>query len=134
MKNTIKLIGIIAIILFGFAVIACDYNSSEWDGYEPGVTATTNSGLPGNPLSLTVEDVTTTAVTLSWAAPAHLGTSTITGYQVSINGGAWTAASTDTGHTFTGLPNNTDHNFRVRPLTADGPGRYSSTSARTLAP
>ncbi|MCL2065929.1 MAG: fibronectin type III domain-containing protein [Treponema sp.] len=69
-------------------------------------------------------------VVLSWAAPSNNGGSAITGYEVSSNsGGTWVSASSDTGHTFTGLINGTPYTFRVRAVNVNGTGAESTATA-----
>jgi len=71
-------------------------------------------------------------VTLTWAAPLSDGGSPITHYEVSSdNGITWNTASTDIGHTFTGLTNGTQYTFKVRAVNALGGGAEASA---TVAP
>ena len=73
-----------------------------------------------------------TSVALSWTAPADLNGTTITGYQVSKDEGVnWVTASSNTAHTFTGLTANTTYTFRVRAMTANGPGDYAEKNIKT---
>jgi uncharacterized protein (TIGR02145 family) len=88
----------------------------------PGTTPSTPrnfTAIPGN-----------RQVVLSWTAPSNEGTNAITGYQVSSdNGSTWVTASSNTGHTFTGLTNGTRYNFRIRAVNAVGSGAQASTFA-----
>jgi|GEM_PF-3608556 len=69
-------------------------------------------------------------VTLTWAAPLSDGGSPITHYEVSSdNGITWNTASTDIGHTFTGLTNGTQYTFKVRAVNALGGGAEASATA-----
>jgi len=70
-------------------------------------------------------------VTLSWNAPTSNGGSAITSYQVT-SGAGWVTASTNTGHTFTGLTNSIPYTFRVRAITAAGFG--AETMVITVSP
>ncbi len=73
-----------------------------------------------------------TSVTLSWTEPSNLNGTTITGYQVSKDEGMnWVTASSNTSHTFTGLTANTTYTFRVRAMTANGPGDYAEKNIKT---
>jgi uncharacterized protein YkwD len=71
-------------------------------------------------------------VALSWDAPSNNGGSVITGYQVSSNNGStWVTASSNIGHTFTGLTNSSSYTFMVRAVNSAGNG---ATAAVTAAP
>lgn len=76
-------------------------------------------------------------VTLSWTAPLTDGGMPITGYEVSLDGGAsWVTPASATGHVFTGLANGTEYPFRVRALNALGAGAAAEVAAApgTAAP
>ena len=67
---------------------------------------------------------------LTWTAPDGVGGGTIIGYEVSSNGGtSYIPASSSTGHTFTGLANDTAYDFRVRAINEAGVGSYAAVSA-----
>ena len=69
-------------------------------------------------------------VVLSWTVPDSDGGSPITGYEVSSDDGTtWVTASTDTGHTFTGLTNGTAYTFRVRAVNSIGSGAEATVTA-----
>ena len=71
-----------------------------------------------------------TRVVLSWAAPSSDGGSAITGYRVSgDNGVSWLTASSNTGHTFTGLANDMSYTFQVCAVNAAGNGAAASAVA-----
>ena len=104
-------------------------------GYGP---ESTQKATPINPAAVPSSPrnfngvVEETSVALSWTAPANLNGTTITGYQVSKDGGMnWVTASSNTGHTFTGLTANTTYTFRVRAMTANGPGDYAEKEIKT---
>ncbi|MEA5058491.1 MAG: fibronectin type III domain-containing protein [Candidatus Pelethousia sp.] len=66
---------------------------------------------------------------LSWTAPLSDGGSAITRYEVSKDGGtSWANASSNTGHTFTGLTNGMSHTFNVRAVNSAGPGPEATVS------
>ncbi|CAM3823180.1 Ig-like domain-containing protein [Smaragdicoccus niigatensis] len=68
-------------------------------------------------------------VTLSYSAPNDNG-SPITSYEVSMNGGAYSAFSgTSSGGTVSGLTNGTSYTFKVRGVNAAGPGPDGGTSS-----
>ncbi|MCL2564545.1 MAG: fibronectin type III domain-containing protein [Defluviitaleaceae bacterium] len=73
-------------------------------------------------------------VTLSWSVPQNNGGATITRYEVSRdNGTTWINASSNTGHTFTGLTNGTAVTFRVRAVTNRGHGAEAAVTATPVS-
>jgi len=105
-------------------------------GAEAATIATPEAPLtvPGQPQNFTAAPGNG-QVTLSWTAPASNGGSAITGYQVSSNNGStWVNASSNTGHTFSGLTNGLPYNFKVRALNAVGAGAEAATTATPEAP
>ncbi len=80
-------------------------------------------------------------VTLSWAAPAKIGGSAITGYQYrrSSDGGTtwspdWTdiaSSATATSHVVTGLTAGTAYTFQLRAVNTQGSGLHSATAMAT---
>jgi 5-hydroxyisourate hydrolase-like protein (transthyretin family) len=74
------------------------------------------------------------SLTVSWAAPADDGGSSITSFQVSIDGGSrWTTTPADsTTYTVSGLTNGRTYRVRVRAVNAAGAG--SSTSSVSVVP
>ena len=71
-------------------------------------------------------------VYLSWETPFYDGGSDIIRYEVSSdNGTTWVTASSNTGHTFTGLENGTLYTFNVRAVNMIDAG---PESARTATP
>jgi len=128
MKNTIKLIGIIAVILFGFAVIACDNSGFSYSSVSGGGSGGGSSNTPSAPRSL-VAAACDGLVMLSWTAPQN---GTIIGYQVSSNNGSTWITIPDpsiTSYTFFGLNNDAVHNFSVRALNTNGSGSRANISA-----
>ena len=81
-------------------------------------------------------------VTLSWAAPAKIGGSAITGYQYrrSRDGGTtwspdWTdiaSSATATSHAVTGLTAGTTYTFQLRAVNTQGNGLHSATAMATV--
>jgi subtilisin family serine protease len=83
---------------------------------------------PSAPLDFTAVEVRG-GVALRWTAPASTGGAAITGYQVSMNnGGSWVAASSSTGHTFTGLSAGVTYTFRVRAVNSAGGGEQAAAT------
>ncbi|MCL2763161.1 MAG: fibronectin type III domain-containing protein [Treponema sp.] len=105
------------------------------NGAEAADTAIPASGatVPTAPQNFTAT-AGDTEVVLEWTAPASNGGSAITGYQVSSNNGSsWVSASSATGHTFTGLDNDTAYTFRVRAVNAIGNGAEATDTATPTA-
>jgi len=89
---------------------------------------------PSEPLNFTVAPGDSEAV-LSWTPPANTGGNPILHFDVTRDGGsAWVQASSNTGHTFTGLSNGTSYSFGVRAVTSAGPGTASRMVSATPAP
>jgi len=118
MRNTFRsFLTVIAVIgLVSLSFTACD--DSPTTETVPG--AVTNfAATPGNG-----------QVFLSWSAPSNDGGAVITHYEVSSNNGtSWGNATSDTGHTFTGLTNGTQYTFRVRAINSIGAGVQSTATA-----
>jgi hypothetical protein len=70
-------------------------------------------------------------VALSWAAPEDDGGLPVTGYSVSLDGGAWTDAGAVTSYTFHGLQNGLEYAFSVRAVNG---AREGGAAEITLAP
>ena len=102
-------------------------------------SATTGTTAPGAPTGLTATASGTTAIDLSWSAPASTGGSAITGYkiEVSSNGtSGWTdqvanTNSTATTYAHTGLAAGTTRHYRVSAINANGTGVPSNVANAT---
>ena len=102
-------------------------------------SATTDATVPGAPTGLTATASGTTAINLSWSAPASTGGSAITGHriEVSSNGGSnWTNLVANTGnanttYAHTGLTAGTTRHYRVSAINANGAGTASNVANAT---
>lgn len=66
--------------------------------------------------------------TLSWTEPGATGNTSITGYQVSSDGGTnWTNTGLEKSYTFTGLTANQTYDFAVRAINSAGAGDAAYT-------
>lgn len=100
-------------------------------------TPTTPAGGPQAPGGPTATP-STGSVALQWTAPADSGGLTVTNYNIQLRknaSGSWgpwidlpRAASAATAATLGGLENGIMHEFRVRAVTAVGPGTWSTTA------
>ena len=97
------------------------------------ITVSASAGPPGAPTGVSATGGDTNA-TVSWIAPADVGTSPITGYTVSASPGVVTAtaAASATTATLTGLINKTSYTFTVHASNAVGDGPESSPSAPVI--
>jgi hypothetical protein len=112
-----------------FARVRGDNNYNT--GAASSVQITTLATVPSVPQNFTATGGGR-QVELSWAAPTSTGGSNITRYEVSINGGSWVTAASNTAHTFTGLDCETSYNVNVRAVNSIGNGTAASTSESTL--
>ena len=95
--------------------------------------------MPDAPTGLTATASGTTAIDLSWTAPASDGGSAITGYKIEVspNGtSSWTdrvanTTSTNTTYSHTGLSAGTTRHYRVSAINSVGTGAASSTANAT---
>ena len=102
-------------------------------------SATTGTTVPGAPTGLTATASGTTAINLSWSAPASTGGSAITGYkiEVSSNGtSSWTnlvanTSNTTTTYAHTGLTAGTTRHYRVSAINTNGTGTASNVANAT---
>ena len=101
------------------------------------VTATT---VPGAPTGLTATASGTTAINLSWSAPASTGGSAITGYKIEVSpdGSSWSdlvadTGSTDTAYAHMGLDPATTRHYRVSTINAVGTSDASDSASTTTA-
>lgn len=106
--------GLSASTAYEFRVIS-EVGSSAWQGvhFEPSVTITVTT-LPAQPTSLTVSDITTSSLKLTWStASPHGADRWVVEYRKS--GGTWSRHGTSTykGYVVTGLSVGTTYEFRV---------------------
>ena len=102
-------------------------------------SATTGTTVPGAPTGLTAMASGTTAIDLSWSAPASTGGSAITGYKIessSDGGSSWSdlvanTSNTTTTYAHTGLTPGTTRHFRVSAINANGTGLPSNVDSAT---
>ena len=95
--------------------------------------------VPGAPTGLTATASGTTAINLSWSAPASTGGSAITGYKIEVspNGtSGWTdqvanTNSTATTYAHTGLTAGTTRHYRVSAINTNGAGTASNVDSAT---
>ena len=98
------------------------------------VSVSLTANVPGQPADFTATPGNE-QVTLGWTDPSD---STITGYQVQRNGGAWTditdSSATTVEHIVTGLANGTEYRFAVRAVigTFSGEATATETAPRTV--
>ena len=100
--------------------------------------ATTATTVPGAPTSLTATASGTTAINLSWTAPADDGGSDITGYRIEVspNGtSSWNDLVANTGSTttysHTGLDAGDTRHYRVSAINSVGTGAASNVDDAT---
>ena len=108
----------------------------EWSFAGTGQTLTT---VPGAPTGLTATASGTTAINLSWSAPASTGGSAITGYRIEVSsdgGSSWTDLVANTGnanttYAHTGLTAGDTRHYRVSAINANGTGTASNVDSAT---
>ena len=113
--------------------------AGDWSVAGTGRTSATSA--PGAPTGLTATASGTTAIDLSWSAPASTGGSAITGYKIEVspNGtSSWTdqvanTNSTATTYAHTGLGGGTTRHYRVSAINANGAGTASNVANATTA-
>ena len=115
-KRTILAVVLSLMLACAFVLTACN---------DPAPTDTTT--VPSAPTSFTAVAGDAQAV-LSWAAPASNGGSEITKYQVT-HSDTWVDVSSGTTHTFTGLTNGNQYEFKVRAVNSKGAGEAAVTHA-----
>ena len=101
--------------------------------------ATTDATAPGAPTGLTATASGTTAINLSWSAPASTGGSAITGYKIEVSAdgtSGWTdqvanTSNTATTYAHTGLGGGTTRHYRVSAINANGAGTASNVDSAT---
>ena len=93
---------------------------------------------PGPPSSLATADVTKTAMTVTWDAPATDGGDAITGYRLEVDGKVVTTADAkDRSYRLTGLRGGTTYDLALYALNEIGestPAKASGTTAPATAP
>ena len=102
-------------------------------------SATTGTTVPGAPTGLTAMASGTTAIDLSWSAPASTGGSAITGYKIessSDGGSSWSdlvanTSNTTTTYAHTGLTAGTTRHYRVSAINTNGAGTASNVDSAT---
>ena len=102
-------------------------------------SATTDATVPGAPTGLTATASGTTAIDLSWSAPASTGGSAITGYKIEVSPdgtSGWTdqvadTSSTATTYAHTGLTAGTTRHYRVSGINTQGTGTPSNVDSAT---
>ena len=102
-------------------------------------SATTTTTVPGAPTGLTATASGTTAIDLSWTAPASTGGSAITGYKIEVSPdgtSGWTdqvadTSSTATTYAHTGLTAGTTRHYRVSAINTNGTGTASNVDSAT---
>ena len=101
--------------------------------------AITQQGVPDAPGRLTAQAGGISVIELRWTRPSSSGTSPVTGYQIqrsSTGTGGWRDLEDDTGNTRTsyedtGLSPKTTRYYRVRAISAAGPGAWSNVAHAT---
>ena len=101
--------------------------------------ATTDATAPGAPTGLTATASGTTAINLSWSAPASTGGSAITGYKIEVSsdgGSSWSdlvanTSNANTTYAHTGLTAGTTRHYRVSAINANGAGVPSNVANAT---
>ena len=104
-----------------------------------GAGRTTATTVPGAPTGLTATASGTTAINLSWSAPASTGGSAITGYKIDVLAQRhlrWTdqvanTNSTATTYAHTGLAGGTTRHYRVSAINTNGAGTASNVDSAT---
>ena len=104
-----------------------------------GTGRTTATSAPGAPTGLSATASGTTAINLSWTAPASTGGSAITGYKIEVspNGtSGWTDQVADTNSTattyaHTGLAAGDTRHYRVSAINTNGAGTASNVDSAT---
>ncbi len=119
--------GLTASTAYQFRVRACDA-ASNCSAYSSNISVTTpaapvDTTAPSVPSGLSASPASTSA-SLSWTASTD--NLAVTGYEVSINGGAAIATSSNL-YSASGLTPNTGYNFKVR--ARDAAGNWSTYSA-----
>lgn len=96
----------------------------------------TNTSVPGIPTSVSASATSSSAISVSFSAPACTGHLTIDSYQVvCTSSGSNSATGSSSPISVTGLSASTSYTFKVRAHNSKGYGCYSSTaSATTQAP
>ena len=94
------------------------------------------TGTPSAPQSFAATPDGSGRMKLTWTAPASIGGSAITKYQVSSNNGTtWTdiTSATSIGCVYSGLTNGVSYTFKVRAVNASGAGAAATVTATPTA-
>jgi hypothetical protein len=88
--------------------------------------------VPGAPTGLIFSDVTTTSMTAYWTPPADDGGATVTGYDVTVNGGSPTRV-TDPTIELSGLTGGTTYTLSVTAVNAVGPSATALSGSQATS-
>ena len=109
--------------LFGTASGAIDMNTGH---------GKSNTSVPGAPTGVSASATSTSAISVSFSAPACTGHLTIDSYQVvCTSSGSNSATGASSPISVTGLSASTSYTFKVRAHNSKGYGCYSSTASAT---
>ncbi len=106
------------------------HNSVGWGAWSGLSAAVIPAGPPTAPASLDATSSAVGAIDLTWAAANPNGAS-ITGYNVSANGGTGRGVGPGTNYRWSALANGTGYTFRVQACNDVGCGSWSASAAAT---
>jgi hypothetical protein len=117
--------------LYSFKVVA--YNASG--STDSSVATATPYTIPTAPGTPTFSSATSTSITVAWTAPDDNGGSTVTSYEVVLNGTlSQSVSGTTTTATFSTLTAGTNYSFAVRAQNAASWGAYSASGTYPTLP